>query len=783
MQESVEKSLQNLEFPKILSLLAGYAKNESVKDRIRSLKPSSDLAAITKELDVLEEAVEMELRNGAAPVTAHPDITSFIDRAKIDSTLSMEELLIISDLLQGIKNLISYYREDDEETLLLDPYFKNLDACVDLKKEIDKKIISPTEMDDHASARLFEIRKQKDIKERMISTKLEQIVGSSKNEKYLQEQLVSMRNGRYVVPVKASYKSQIPGVVLDRSSTGQTLFIEPLVVVELNNEIRELEIEEQKEIQKILSELTKRVKGEATELQLDQEVLNELDFLFAKSAYALDSGATKVKLTQKGEINLKKAVHPLLDKETAVSSDIVIPQDQEILVITGPNTGGKTVTLKTIGLLSLMVQSGLFIPVREGSTTRIFSKIFADIGDEQSIEQNLSTFSAHMKNIVQINENADENSLVLFDELGAGTDPVEGAALAISLLRNLKEKTDFIAATTHYPQIKEYALREDDVLNASMEFDIDSLEPTYRLIIGLPGKSNAFEIAKRLGLDEKIVEDGRGYIGTSDKELEETLSRAQDELKRAKEEKEEADRLLLQSQELNKKATQKYQKLRDQETKIIKEAKKNAQKIIDSTKKETDQIYKEIQKIQREQSGRVDNKKLEALRRDLNEISDKNLRQGEYDSNKVYKISDFKKGDRVYIKNLGQEADIVEIYPKDKRIEVASGTIRMKLKASDLVPVKKKKVTHQPVVSSARPNFPDRLDLRGKTYEEAKLLTDEFVLEAYAMGKNKVEIIHGFGTGQVRKAVHDSIRKMKNIRSFRLGGPGEGGAGATIIEF
>lgn len=783
-----EHSLEALEYNKILEILETYCYNVEAKNKALSLKPLTNIDLIEKLLEEVNEAVSMTLVNGRIPITTIEDITPLLSRARIDSTLSMGELLNISSLLKLSQDLKQYYRAVPTENInleIISELFGALSSITELEKDITQKIISPTEMADNASRKLSELRKEKFKKNQRITSTLEGIINNSNNEKYLQEKIVSLRNGRYVIPVKNEYRSKFPGAVIDRSSTGSTVFIEPLSVLELNNDINELEVEERKEINRILRDLTEKVKFYSLELDLNYNSIINLDFIFAKANYALDINGNKANISD-NEIHLKKARHPLIDKEKVVASNFYIEPSTRTLVITGPNTGGKTVSLKTLGLLAAMNQSGLFIPVNDGSKLKIFNSIFADIGDEQSIEQSLSTFSSHLTNIVSILNNKLENSLILFDELGAGTDPVEGAALAVSILEHLRNTSNLTVATTHYAEIKEYALNVENVENASVEFDVNSLKPTYKLIMGLPGKSNAFEIAMRLGIPEEIITNSKNRINEDTLKFDKTLEKVQEELFKARQERDEAVNIRKKAESEYKRLLKDKEKFLILKDRIISDAKKKAKDIVNETKKETDDIYRELQRLQQQSGKSVDNKKLESLRRQVKSSEEKFIDEHEENpiTDKIFKIEDFKKGDRVFIKSLDQEADIVSVNQKKKKIEIASGVIRMTVKPEDLLLLNPKKESKQVNIQTSNriAKMETRLDLRGKTSEEALRLLDDFINEALLLDQRHLEIIHGFGTGQIRKTVHNYLRKSKHVSSFRLGGPGEGGAGATIIE-
>lgn len=786
------RSLTALEFPKILNNLAGYCQNDEAKTAALALRPKTELYDIEPLLSATDEALAMTLCCGRPPISANTNIKDYLQRARIRSTLQMDELLRIAALLRTASDMIHYFDEDDAENRpYLEDAFGALDACEDLEESISHKILSDHEMADNASRELARIRREKVLKNRRISEKLNALITSAEHEKHLQDKIITMRGGRYVVPVKAEYRGTIPGIMLDRSSSGQTVFVEPMAVVELNNELRVLEAEEKDEIERILKELTEHVGIYSTVIEQDYDILIELDLVFAKALYALDIGANRIALLPHGKIELRKAVHPLLDQDTAVASDIRIDKDIHTMVITGPNTGGKTVTLKTLGLLSAMIQSGMFIPVKEGSSSRLFNSIYADIGDEQSIEQSLSTFSSHMTNIVEILNQAGENDLVLFDELGAGTDPIEGAALAQSILEAFGERGTLSIATTHYSELKEYGLTTPGVLNASVEFDVKTLRPTYRLMIGMPGKSNAFEIAKRLGIDKSIIDSSRNKVSGYDKKLDQTLAAAEAKLSEAEEMRRGALEMQREASDYLKKAESKQAKMNEKAEGILKKAQDKAGDLIAKTKKETDLIYREIQQIQREAAASIDNKTLEKLRRDLSAydkaaqksyVKASNQAKAKNSTTKL-RLSDFKQGDRVYIKSLDREADVLSIRERDKKIEIQSGNMKMQLKPEELLIIKPEP-KKQNKVSLQRSNvgaMNTTLDLRGKTVEESVYLLEKFLADAIMLNQKQLTVIHGHGTGLVRNAVHDYLKKSNLIDSYRLGGPGEGSTGATII--
>ncbi len=787
------RSIQALEYEKIKDKLTGFCVNDEAKETAKALYPMTDLSNIERSLSYTEEALLMSLRSGRLPMAKNEDITGMIQRAKIGAFLQIFELRRIAAVLRTIRDILSYREEDQGEALpLLDDAFDILDACEDLEQEISKKLLSDTEVADTASAELTRIRREMINVGKRITEKLQAITASPVNDRYLQEKLVTIRGGRYVVPVKAEYRAKIPGIVLDRSSSGQTLYVEPAAVVELNNDLRLLEAEEKDEIERILKDMSDKVGLYHAVLEEDYRTMIELDYVFAKAAYALSIGGNRARLTEEGPVELLMARHPLIPKERVVASDIVLPEEIQTMVITGPNTGGKTVTLKTLGLLTLMLQSGLFIPVQEGSRTRLFQDVYADIGDEQSIEQSLSTFSSHMHNIVQILRDADRDSLVLFDELGAGTDPEEGAALAVAILDELRKRGSLTGATTHYGELKEYGLNTEGVINASVEFDVESLSPTYRLLIGVPGKSNAFEIASRIGLPQAIIDESKSLISENTREFEKTIAAAEKSafearkaLERAREREEEA---LVKLREAE---TEKDKNKEKAERALIKANEKAAQ-MIRETKLETDKIYREVQSIQREAEASVDNKKLEKLRRKLSD-ADKAAQKAEeqrekraqrFDKNKKrYRLEDFRKGDRVYVKQLDREADVIDIQTKQKKVMIQSGTMKIAMKPQDLVKIQKEKPKREKtIVKGTTANVKTELDLRGRTVDESIFALEQFISDAIMAGKKEVRIIHGMGTGRVRAAVQDYLKKSNLVSSYRYGKPDEGGTGATIVK-
>lgn len=786
-----KRSLKVLEYPKILEILKGHCVSEGAKERAAALVPYETVYEVERALGITNEALNMMLRNGRPPLSEIKNTSDYVHRASIGAMLSMKELLAIASLLRIVKDMENYYYNDTQlETLdQLKNLFTLLAPCEELEKEISHKILSESEMADNASRELSRIRREINFKNTRISDKLNGIISASQNEKYLQERIITIRNNRYVVPVKQEYRGQIPGIVLDRSASGATLYIEPLAVVELNNDLKVLAAEEEKEVIRILKELSEKVANYKEEVIEDYNLLVDLDFQFAKGKYGLAIGGVLTHVSEAGKIHFIKGRHPLIDPKVVVASDIYMDEDVDTMIITGPNTGGKTVTLKTIGLLNLMVQSGLFVPVKEGSGTRVYKNIYADIGDEQSIEQSLSTFSSHMTNIVDIMKNADPDALVLFDELGAGTDPTEGAALAISILNTLHERGVTSVSTTHYSELKEYALVTRGVINASVEFDVATLRPTFKLLIGVPGKSNAFEIARRLGLSEDIIEASKKLIENEAIRFEETLAKIEEKRKKTEAEHEEILRLRRQIEDMKAEMAEEREKAREASAEMVERAQEEASAIVRDTRQETEEIYKEIRYIQETTAQSVkDNKKLEALRRKIKD-QEKNI----FDMYKIARpeedeeldIEDIKTGMKVHVKSLHKEGEVVKVMPKDNSVMVQTDNMKLKVGLADLTKSKaiakpkEKKVSYK---SADRHTMDTKLDLRGKNGEESLYLVDKMISDAVVSGTHQLMIVHGKGTGKLRQIIHAYLKDNSLIKDFRMGAPNEGGSGVTIVE-
>ncbi len=775
---------QTLELEKILDMLADKASSQAGKEMCRKLLPSSKPEVIEVMQTETEDALNRLIKNSAVSFTSSIDIRDCLSGLKIERTLSIPELLKISGLLEATARIIAYGRTDTEDSLTR--YFDMLKPLSELKNELDRCIISDEELSDDASSTLRQIRRQIQLTGDRIHSELTQMV-NKRYRSYLQDSVITMRGGRYCIPVKAEYKASVPGLVHDQSSTASTYFIEPAAIVELNNRLRELSISEQQEIAEILRGLSLKCSSCADELATDTKTLIKLDFIFAKGFLALDMNATRPVYNTKGIVRLRKARHPLLNRASVVPVDIRIGEDYSMLIITGPNTGGKTVALKTAGLLSLMGQAGLHIPALDRSELSVFKEIYADIGDEQSIEQSLSTFSSHMTKIVEILKKADKHSLCLFDELGAGTDPVEGAALAMAILSELHHKGVTTIATTHYSELKIYALKEKGVENASCEFDIDTLSPTYRLLTGVPGKSNAFAISKKLGLSDRIIDQARKQISSRDESLEDVLSRLEDErlsLERIRDEiaaeKKELDLLKEEYKTRNK-------KLNDQRERLLKGAREDAAEILKEAKAAADDA---ILTFQKSGSIREMEKKRDSVRNMLSDIrrdsSDIIAPQKKKNANRP---QDFTPGTDVRIISMNLNGHVLSKPDQKGKLFVQCGIMKIEANLKDLELTEKKAAREAPAPGTGSYGFSKastispEINLIGRTTDEALTELDKYLDDAYLSHLSSVRIVHGKGTGALRNAVWRQLKRLSYIESFRLAEYGEGDAGVTIVNF
>ena len=789
-----EKALRILEYPKIIDMLTGYASSPMGKDLCRNLMPSSDLSEILKGQMETSDALSRILKKGSLSFSGIRDIRGSLLRLKVGSTIGMPELLNIAATLDVALRVKSYGRRDSEDTDTdsLDGMFALIEPLSNLNHEIRRCIIDEETMADDASPALKSIRRQIRLTNDRIHSQLSSMVSSQNIGSKLQENLVTMRNGRYCLPVKAEYRSQVQGMIHDQSSTGSTLFIEPMAIVKLNNDLRELDVKEKEEIERILDTLSELAGESAVMLEQDIAVLTRLDFIFAKASLSKTYNGSEPVFNENGYINIKKGRHPLLDRRKVVPIDLTMGKDYHMLIVTGPNTGGKTVSLKTVGLFTLMGQAGLHIPAFDHSELAVFEDVFADIGDEQSIEQSLSTFSSHMTNIVKILEEASFRTLVLFDELCAGTDPTEGAALAIAILKNLLNRRVTTMATTYYSELKVFALSTDGVCNACCEFDVATLSPTYRLLIGIPGKSNAFAISGKLGLPAYIIEDARKNIDVQEQNFEELLANLETSRATIEKEQEEITAYKAEIETLKKRLEEKRDNLSRQKERILNEANEKAQTILQEAKDYADQTIRTMNKLS--QAGGVDMKAMEQERarlRDKLNQSASSKKAAPAKKNKHYTASDFKQGDSVHVLSLDLKGTVVSQPNSKGELTIQMGILKSRIHFSDLEPIDEE-VVSTPVINKTgsgkikmnkSANISTSINLIGETVDEAMIDLDKYLDDAYLAHIPSVTIIHGRGTGALRKAVHEKLRKSKYVKSYRLGTFGEGETGVTIVEF
>lgn len=785
----MDKALKVLEYDKIIEMLLDLTQGELARDLVENLEPSNDIDEVRRMQEETSEAYRVLVRYGDIDYSAASHIKHLVSKASLGSMLFIEDLYDIMQnifLVSSIKRYLKTSIEDENLNLNhLRKLYDSLASLDDLKKKLSMTIVSRDEVADSASSTLRSIRRSKKLKNQAIEDKLNSYITSDKTKKYLQDAIVTMREGRYVIPVKNEYRSSVEGMIHDISQKGSTVFIEPMAVVKLNNELRELENEEKKEIERILYELSSEVSEYKAYLETNEEALKSISFIFARARLAREMRATEPILNDKGYVNLKNARHPLIPKDKVVPTTLELGDEYTSLIITGPNTGGKTVSLKTVGLITLMAKSGLNIPCDNNSSVAAFDRVFADIGDEQSIEQSLSTFSSHMKNIVHIVENAEYNDLVLFDELGAGTDPTEGAALAISILKLFRERRIRTMATTHYSQIKFYALTSEGVKNASMEFNVDTLSPTYRLIIGIPGKSNAFEISRRLGLDQSIIDSAKELLNENDTRFEDVLKaieedRTEIENKRIKinEENEEIERL-------REKLENKNKKLEEKREAIINKAKEEAREIVKKAKNESAFIIDELKDIS-SLSKKEDRRRLQEAKDYLRDLEDENRLKIKDNKKRTKEIpKDIKLGESVRIISIDKFGE-VETLPDEKgdlNIQVGIMSVRSNIKdierSESKEEVKAEKKTRS-INKAKSKNISSEINLIGRTVDEAIILLDKYLDDAYLARLKEVRIIHGKGTGTLRDAIRKYLQNSKHVIEYREADYTEGGSGATV---
>lgn len=795
-----QRYFHTLELDKVLAKLADQANCDDSKRMALSLTPSDDFSTVQLLMKKTSDAYMLSARYTSPSLHKLKNCEMALRKAEKGSNLSLRELMDVSSVLHNIRSVKDWRKRCEGESTSLDPLFEVLTPNRELENTIDNAVLSEEELADSASAELASLRRKINQAKLRVRERLDQLIKSPTQSKYLQEALVTQRDGRFVVPVKSEYRSEIKGLVHDTSSSGATLFIEPMAVVEANNEIRVLQAKEKQEVDRIIMELSVKVGEFAESIIYSYRSLVEIDLYFAKASLAYKMKATVPNILQTGEIDLKRARHPLIDPEKVVPIDVNLGKDFNTLVITGPNTGGKTVTLKTLGLLTLMAMCGLMLPVAENSSISVYKKVLVDIGDEQSIEQSLSTFSAHMTNIVSIIEEADSDSLVLIDELGSGTDPVEGAALAISIMERLAMYGAKVGATTHYAEIKEYALQTPGVCNASCEFDVETLKPTYRLLIGIPGKSNAFAISQRLGLPEEIIEAAKRNISAEKTRFEDVLSQLDQTRQELEKEKEEVDRLRAEQLESKRNLEQFKQKTYKQMDRELQNAQEKANRIVSSVKAESEKLLQELDDIRRQKESEEFSRLVQgakfSYRSNINRLEDTANPVIGRVKEEYTPPRPFKKGDLVLITQLNEEGVLLSDPDNAGNVQVQAGIIKTKVPVSDLRLVDKKRrrqlnrmekksngggVTRTLTDKSQR-SASSEIDLRGQTIEEGIMMVDQYIDSCLLMGIKTITIIHGKGTGALRNAIQQHLKNHKAVRSFRLGVYGEGENGVTIAE-
>ncbi|MCJ8009878.1 endonuclease MutS2 [Lederbergia wuyishanensis] len=781
------KILKTLEFNKILTQLEEFASSVLGVEKIKNLKPSTELSEVVEMQNETDEAAHVLRLKGHAPLSGIHNIKPHVKRAEIGGVLNAIELMQTASTIyagRSIKRYIEGLLENEVEIPILEDKVNQIVILTDLEKQIKNAIDENGEVLDSASDTLRSIRQQARRSEGKIREKLEGLIRNRNAQKMLSDSIITIRNERYVIPVKQEYRAHYGGIVHDQSSSGQTLFIEPQAIVELNNALRELQLKEKQEIERILAELSAMVAESGEDLNHLVGILAELDFIFAKARFGKEMKATKPKINQDGIIRLFKARHPLLPIGEAIANDITLGDEYTSMVITGPNTGGKTITLKTVGLLTLMGQAGLQIPASEGSEVAVFKEVFADIGDEQSIEQSLSTFSSHMVNIVDILKKVDQESLVLFDELGAGTDPQEGAALAISILDEVYQRGAHVIATTHYPELKAYGYNRPGVINASVEFDVETLRPTYKLLIGIPGRSNAFEISKRLGLSDSVISYARTMIDTESNEVENMIASLEKSRKEAEYEYKEAHDYLKNAEKLFNDLQQQMIEFYDRKQKMYDDAEVKAAKVIEKAKNEAEQVMAELRQMRLEGGTQVKEHELIEARRKLDTALPKLDKMT--DPTKDHKQKrEFQPGDEVTVTTFGQKGHLIEKVGTDEW-QVQIGIMKMKVLEKNLVFIKgEEKKETKPLATIKGRDFHVKLelDLRGERYEDALLKVEKYIDDALLANYPRVSIIHGKGTGALRTGVTDYLKHHRSVKRIRLGEAGEGGSGVTIVEF
>jgi len=786
-----EKTLRVLEYAKIKNLLASEVSSALGRAIVDKLKPLDDHDAVVQLMGETSEIAEVVVKSSTIPMGPLYDLKESLKMADIGATLSTSQLLHVSDSLRTARLMKKFVKGVNEEGIkypILHGYGETISTYKRIEDEINKAIVSETEISDHASPELYKIRRQIEKANTDIRKKLDSLIRASSSQKYLQDALITIRQDRFVVPVKSEHKNNVKGLVHDQSSSGATLYIEPMAVVELNNKLKELKMSEKTEIERILGILSGVVSEVTDEMRMNQDTLAYLDFMIAKGKLSLKMKGMAPEFNKKGYMRLRNARHPMISSKEVVANTIWLGDTFRTLLITGPNTGGKTVTLKTLGLLTLMAQSGLHIPVDHGSELCVFKKVFADIGDEQSIEQSLSTFSSHMTNIVGLLENADDNTLVLLDELGAGTDPTEGAALAMSILSYLHNSNVKTLATTHYSELKHFALVNEGVENACVEFDVATLRPTYKLLIGVPGKSNAFEISSKLGLMDDVIDHAKIFLDKENIEFEDVLTSIEESRKEAEVERDEAIKLRLEVEKLKEKLSNREEKLATQRDRIIKEAKEEARTLLRKAKDESDDIIRALRGLETtEQKKR--NKEIEQLRKKMKDNLTEVNSSAFSENTASYKApKSLKLGDQIKLVKLNQEGTVVSEVDSSGQFMAQVGIMKVTVNIKDTMLVgdqgkQEKKAQKSRQYSSRTMSVSTEVDLRGMNVEEAIVVLDKYIDDAFLSNLESVRIIHGKGTGALKSGLKDYFKRHPNVKAFRDGEFGEGGHGVTVLTF
>jgi len=777
-----EKTFITLEYDKILSILKQHLASDIGQEFAQKLRPTTSL----KEAETLQEqtweAESIYTRTGRTPISGFPDVRDLVGRIHASLFLSTRELMAIAQAMRAAREAKEVLQTGDENSLLCN-LANRLTSHRSVEEEVARCILGEDEISDNASPELNRIRRQMKIISERVREKLNSMLKSQTTQKYLQEAVITIRNGRYVLPVKAECRSQVPGLVHDQSSSGATLFIEPSAVVELGNENKRLFIEEKNEIERILSGLTAMIAPFADEIYISCNVMGALDVIFARAIMARDQRAVRPKLNESGSVRILRGRHPLIQKDRVVPVDIWLGETFRTLIITGPNTGGKTVTLKTVGLFTLMAMSGMFIPAAEGTEISTFDSVFADIGDEQSIEQSLSTFSSHMTNTVRILAEADDRSLVLLDELGAGTDPVEGAALAQAILESLYDRSTLTVATTHYSEIKAFALMHVGMQNASMEFDVDRLCPTYRLFIGIPGKSNAFEISRRLGLSDAVIDRAQDFLQKKDVAFETVLSEAEQARRTAENDKEAIYKIRIETEKIKTELEKEKKKLEDEKTLLRQKAREDARKMVQETRQDMEKLIVQLRSIEN-----IDQKQLERAvqtsRDTMRKTEERLYEQAVQRETAGEAPASVHPGERVKLITLGQEATVLKAADSKGEVLVQAGIMKLSILLNDIRPLEQKKKPQQTTakvsISQDRGNALS-VDLRGSMVDDACMELDRFIDNALITGVHEFYVVHGKGTGALRTGVQQYLKNHPRVKTFRIGAYGEGDAGVTVV--